>query len=228
MSVAGDRSDGQVQLVPASSLTPAALTAVFNLGFSDYLVALHMDEDGLHEHVAVNDIDLDRSIVAVGPEPVGFALTGRRGSAAWIGGLGVAPAHRRTGLGRRLMEAAVHSAARAGADAVWLEVLQANRAAIALYEGLGFERGRELAVQRDDASLGHMRERGMPLRAVAVPGSDGLGGAAIYKSDGITVTIIQLAAEGAPAARDLLLAAAGADTLRLSNIPDDHVFSHVL
>jgi hypothetical protein len=73
-----------------------------------------------------------------------------------------------------------------------------------------------------------MRERGMPLRAVAVPGSDGLGGAAIYKSDGITVTIIQLAAEGAPAARDLLLAAAGADTLRLSNIPDDHVFSHVL
>ena len=71
-------ADGQVRLVPAGSVEPAALTEVFNLGFSGYLVPLQMDEDGLREHVAVNDIDVDRSIVAVGAEPVGLVLTGGR------------------------------------------------------------------------------------------------------------------------------------------------------
>ncbi|MGZ4243376.1 MAG: GNAT family N-acetyltransferase [Solirubrobacteraceae bacterium] len=256
-------ADGQVRLVPAGSLEPAALTEVFKLGFSGYLVPLRMDEDGLREHVAVNDIDVDHSIVAVGAEPVGFVLTGRRGSAAWIGGMGVAPGHRRTGLGARLLSAALHAASRAGADSVWLEVLEANHAAIGLYERLGFERGRHLAIwslapaargapeqraldldaahawiaahrggqepsQRADASLVHMRERGAPLSAVAVLGSDGIAGAAICKADGVTVTVIQLAALSEAAAGDLIIAAAGAQTLRLSNIPSDDVFSAVL
>jgi ribosomal protein S18 acetylase RimI-like enzyme len=254
---------GQMRLVPASCLEPDALTDVFNLGFSGHLVPLQMDDGALREYIAVNDIDLARSIVAVGAAPAGLALTGYRGSQAWIGGLGVAPDRRRAGLGARLMTEALRSAARAGADAVWLEVLEANDAAIGLYEGVGFIRERHLANwslppgergarahhvldldsahawiaaqrggrepwQRADASLGHMRARGVPLSAVAVERPDGIAGAAICKADGVIVTVIQLAARDRAAAGDLIRAAAGAHTLRLSNIPSDHLFSEVL
>ena len=255
--------DGQARLVPASSLVPEALTDVFNLGFSGHLMPLQMDDAALREHIVVNDIDLDRSIVAVGAAPAGLVLTGCRGSEAWIGGMGVAPGSRRTGLGVRLMTAALRSAAGAGADAVWLEVLEANDAAIGLYEGLGFERERHLSIwslppafrepgghrvlglddahawiathrggrepwQRADASLQHMQERGSPLSAVAVPNAGDVGGVAIVKSDGVTATVIQLAAPDRATARELLIAAAGAQTLRFSNVPSDHLFSAVL
>jgi hypothetical protein len=146
---------------------------------------------------------------------------------------------------------------------VRLEVLEANDAAIGLYEGLGFMRERHLAIwslppgdrgapahraldldcahawiaayrgsrepwQRADASLAHMQARGVPLRAVAVERSGGIAGAAICKADGVAVTVIQLAARDRAAAVDLIAAAAGAHTLRLSNIPSDHLFSEVL
>ncbi len=257
-----DTSD-PARLVPAATLDHAALTAAFNAGFSGYLVPMHMDEDALREHIAVNDIDLGRSIVAVDPDPVGLALTARRGSAAWIGGMGVAPGHRRTGLGARILRAALDTASTAGVDTVWLEVLVANDPAIALYEKLGFERVRHLSIwslapdagddvelrtldvdaahawiaahrtgrepwQRADASIVRMRERDLPLRAVAVQRADGIAAAAICKSDGVTVSVIQLAAADRAAARDLIIAAAGDLTLRLPNIPSDDMFSGVL
>ena len=61
---------------------------MFNLGFSDYLVPMVMDEAALSDHIAYNDIDLACSRVAVDVEPVGFALAARRGTEAWIGGMG--------------------------------------------------------------------------------------------------------------------------------------------
>jgi len=134
------------RLVPAATLDHAALTALFNLGFSGYLVPMYMSEDRLREHIAVNDIELDRSIVAVDTEPVGFALLARRGSAAWIGGMGIAPSHRRTGLGARVLRATLDAARAAGVGDVWLEVLEGNQPAIALYEMLGFERVRHLSI----------------------------------------------------------------------------------
>jgi ribosomal protein S18 acetylase RimI-like enzyme len=250
-------------LVSAATLDHAALTAAFNAGFSGYLVPMRMDEDALREHIAVNDIDLDRSIVAVDPHPVGLALAARRGSAAWIGGMGVSPGHRRAGLGARILQAALDTASTSGVDTVWLEVLEANEPAIALYEKLGFERVRHLSIwsltpdprgegelrtldvdaahawiaahrtgrepwQRADVSIVRMRERDLPLRAVAVQRSDGIAAAAICKSGGETVSVIQLAALDREAARDLIISAAGDLTLRVSNIPSDDMFSGVL
>ena len=215
---------------------------------------MHMDEDALREHIAVNDIDLGRSIVAVDPDPVGLALAARRGSTAWIGGMGVAPGHRRTGLGARILQAALDTASTAGVDTVWLEVLEANEPAIALYEKLGFERVRHLSIwslapdahdegelrtldvdaahawiaahrtgrepwQRADASIVRMREHDLPLRAVAVQRSDGIAAAAICRSGGATVSVIQLAAVDRAAARDLIIAAAGDLTLRALQHP---------
>jgi ribosomal protein S18 acetylase RimI-like enzyme len=135
-----------LRCVPASSLDPDELVRVFNLAFSDYLVPMQMDAPGLADHIANNDIDLRYSQVAVDVEPVGFALVGRRGNEAWIGGMGTSPAYRRIGLGARTLSTAIGAAAGAGVRAVWLEVLEDNAPAVALYERLGFERVRALEV----------------------------------------------------------------------------------
>lgn len=135
-----------LRLVSASSLEPGELVRVFNLGFSDYLVALQLDESELADHIANNDIDLGCSQVAVDVEPVGFALVGRRGTEAWIGGMGTSPAYRRIGLGARTLTAAIDAAAVTGVEAVWLEVLTENAPAIALYERLGFEPVRDVEI----------------------------------------------------------------------------------
>ena len=127
-----------LRLVSARSLDPAELVRVFNLGFSDYLVPMQMDEAALADHIANNDIDLECSRVAVDVEPVGFALVARRGTEAWIGGMGTSPAYRRIGLGARTLTAAIEAAAAVGVAAVWLEVLEENAPAIGLYERLGF------------------------------------------------------------------------------------------
>jgi GNAT superfamily N-acetyltransferase len=137
-----------VTLVPAGSLGIAALTELFNAGYSDYVVPLHLDERAFRDHVSVNDIDLDCSRVVVdgGGEPASFALIGRRGEAAWLGGMGTAPGHRRRGLGERALLAAIDAARAGGCSAMWLEVIEENAAAIALYEKVGFSVVREVTV----------------------------------------------------------------------------------
>jgi GNAT superfamily N-acetyltransferase len=137
---------GALDLVSADSLAHGDLVRVFNLGFTNYLVPMVMDEARLADHIACNDIDLACSRVAVDIDPVGFALAARRGSEAWIGGLGIAPAYRQGGLGARTLLAAIDAVAAVGVDTVWLEVLQGNAPAIALYERLSFERVRHLEV----------------------------------------------------------------------------------
>jgi hypothetical protein len=72
-------------------------------------------------------------------EPVGLANLAVRGRDAWIGGVGVVASARRAGVGEALMRA-VHDEARArGVDRVWLEVIDANAGARALYDKLGYE-----------------------------------------------------------------------------------------
>src|ERR1700744_411574 len=126
-----------LRLVSARSLDPADLVSVFNLGFSDYLVPMVMDEAGLSDHIAHNDIDLGCSRVATDVEPVGFALVARRGTEAWIGGMGTAPAYRRIGLGARTLAATIAAAADRGTETGWLEGLGGKAAAVSPHWGPG-------------------------------------------------------------------------------------------
>jgi ribosomal-protein-alanine N-acetyltransferase len=64
----------------------------------------------------------------------------RRQSQAYIVTLDVAPASRRQGVARRLLEAAEARAAKLGASEVTLHVWTANEAAIRFYDGLGYVR----------------------------------------------------------------------------------------
>jgi RimJ/RimL family protein N-acetyltransferase len=58
----------------------------------------------------------------------------------WRLGMGLLPAVRGRGIGRRLAEAAIAAATAQGAERIELEVFASNTRAIALYEQLGFVR----------------------------------------------------------------------------------------
>jgi GNAT superfamily N-acetyltransferase len=124
---------------PASTLSYAELAGLFTAAYAGYYVPMHLDEQTMRFIVDAWDIDLDRSLVAPGEGIVNLGVRGDRG---WIGGLGVVPSARRTGLGRALMEAVLEAAP----PTVTLEVLEQNEPAIALYEQLGFERVRMLEI----------------------------------------------------------------------------------
>ena len=135
-----------VDVVEAAALSLAQLTSVFNEGYRGYLVPIVIDEAAMERHIVYSDIDLTSSRVVVREAPTSFALMGRRGAQAWLGGMGTALDARRQGLGERALAAALQAVAADGVETVWLEVLQANRAAIELYTKLGFTIARELLV----------------------------------------------------------------------------------
>jgi N-acetylglutamate synthase-like GNAT family acetyltransferase len=95
----------------------------------------------------VFDLDLSRSLVAVEDERlIGLANLGRRGGRTWLGGVGVVPDRRGSGVGESLTRKLLDQAREAGAHEMVLEVIVENAPAIALYEKLGFTQTRTLEV----------------------------------------------------------------------------------
>jgi [ribosomal protein S18]-alanine N-acetyltransferase len=107
-----------------------------------------------------------RALLALVPEPAGFLLARRVCDELHVLAVAVAPARRRRGLGRALLDEALRRAAREGLREVQLEVRAGNAAARVLYAGLGFaEVGRRPRYYRDgeDALLLSLR-LGEPVR----------------------------------------------------------------
>jgi GNAT superfamily N-acetyltransferase len=125
---------------PASSLSVADRAALFTAAYEGYLVPMHIDEPALTWMEEKFDFDVDASRIAFRDgEPVGLANLGVRGEDAWVGGVGVVPAARRSGVGEALMRG-IHEEARSrGVERIWLEVIVENTGAFALYEKLGYE-----------------------------------------------------------------------------------------
>jgi RimJ/RimL family protein N-acetyltransferase len=153
-----------VTLRPSTEFAPAELARIFTAGYEGYFVPFTVDEAAVLHMEEIFDLDRARSVVAVdGGEPVGLANLGLRGTRTWLGGVGVVPAHRRTGVGELLTRALMDSAREAGAAEMWLEVIVENAPAIALYEKLGFERTRELDVLALPADSAGGRAEEAPL-----------------------------------------------------------------
>lgn len=135
-----------MRLIPASELPEPALLDLFNAGFSDYLLPMQLTAAAFAEHIAANDIDLGCSRVVLEDEPAAFALIARRAGAGWVGGMGTVPQYRRRGLGEEALTAGLATLRDCGAGIAWLEVIDRNQRALALYEKLGFEVVRDLVV----------------------------------------------------------------------------------
>ena len=221
-------------IVPADTLELEQLAAVFNAGYEGYFVPMHVDAAALAPMLALWDVDLSRSRVALRDgEPIGIVNLGVRGDDGWIGGLGVVPAERRHGVGRALMEDVL-----AGAPArVTLEVLEQNEPAIRLYEQLGFTRTRVLEIWSLTAELPAAEARstearplgqaGLPWQRADASLPDGCerievdGAAALIRVNGPRVGVAQLEARDEEAAATLLTAARGrGEALHFMNVPE--------
>jgi ribosomal protein S18 acetylase RimI-like enzyme len=225
-------------IVAADGFTIDELAALFNAGYEGYVVPFRVDADQLAGMIAAWNTDLSRSRVALRDgEPVGFAYLALRGDQAWIGGVGVVPAERRHGIGRRLMEAVL---AEAPAGDVTLEVIEQNDAARLLYEDLGFEPVRMLEVWSLDVDVPAADVRDAPPSPVGEadlpwqradeslrPGYERIevdGGAAAIRHSGGLVSLLQLRADDLAAARALVAAARNRGTgLRFVNVPEGHL-----
>jgi len=129
-----------VELQPASDLSDEDVAALFTASYEGYLVPFAVDAAAVRSLTETCDLDRAASVIAVRDgERVGLANLGLRGREAWVGGVGVVPAERRRGTGRRLMHALHENARSHGVERVWLEVIVENTSALALYEKLGYE-----------------------------------------------------------------------------------------
>jgi len=77
-------------------------------------------------------------VAVAGDEVAGYAIAHAAADEGEILNLGVAPSHRRQGIGVELVRAMMDALRARGARAVYLEVRDSNAAARALYERLGF------------------------------------------------------------------------------------------
>ena len=109
------------------------------------------------------DLDPEASLVArVEAELVGLGNLGLRGADAWVGGVGVVPAQRGTGLGEALMRGLMAAARARGVERLWLEVIVENTAAVRLYEKLDFAHVRDVEVWSLDAQAAQAGSRPSP------------------------------------------------------------------
>src|SRR4051812_17071986 len=125
-----------MQRTTLATLTPAQLAEAFNVVYADYVTAFVVDAGWAEYYVATKDIIPEASplwLDATGAV-IALAALGVRGARGWVGGFGVAPAHRGTGMSHALIDAFLESARQQGLAAVSLEVLVNNPRAIRTYE----------------------------------------------------------------------------------------------
>ncbi len=131
------------------------LYEAFIEAFSDYVIPFALTEIQFRNHIMLNGVDLGRTAgVIVDNKLIGFTLNG---FGSWGGvetvydaGTGVIPGFRRRGFSEAMFELMLPEFKQQGIDQCLLEVISNNDGAVRLYEKLGFERTRELALLQCD------------------------------------------------------------------------------
>ena len=234
----------ELELRSARLLGLAEYTALFNAAYEGYLIPFHLDENTTAAMIEAFDLDADASRIAFRDGgAVGLGNLGVRGDDAWIGGVGVVTAARRTGVGEALMRALHEQGRERGIRRVWLEVIVENTGAFALYEKLGYRSLRDvevwsLSAAEDDeptarevpAAEAHekVRERRTEREpwqradASLAHYDDARGlvtdeGAAVYRQLGENVQLLQIAGDAEPLLRRLR----SLGPVSILNLPDD-------
>jgi ribosomal-protein-alanine N-acetyltransferase len=145
-----------MEFISAEQLGYTALAHVFNQAYEDYVMPVNLNAAQMQSHVEHYDIRLDASrVLSQDGNPIGVGLLGIREKRGWVGGFGIAKAHRRGGLGRQLMAALLDSARAVGLSAVQLEVIESNTAAHNLYLNVGYQDVRRLLIFQSSPLAGH-------------------------------------------------------------------------
>ena len=84
-------------------------------------------------------VALDKNIVVGFLSAVIYVHPDKSAPEMWINEIGVAPTHRRQGIGKALMKAILEEAKQAGCSEVWVLTDRANLAAMAMYKSAGGE-----------------------------------------------------------------------------------------
>lgn len=177
-----------LRMTTISELDPEALAAAFLRVYENYVVPVQMTPEWLAGHIDSNDVDRGDSPLWLDEQGAvaALGLLGARGDRGWIGGFGVAVAHRGQGLSRLLARDMLERAAARGMRRVQLEVITTNAAAIRTYLGAGFATTRNLLVY---------------VRPADAPAPAG-GGARVEDADADLVLGAAIEARGAEALPD--------------------------
>jgi GNAT superfamily N-acetyltransferase len=228
----------------ARSLALPEYTALFNAAYEGYLVPFQIDESTATAMIDAFDLDADASRIAYcDGEALGLGNLGVRGEDAWIGGIGVVPEARRSGVGETLMRALHDQARERGIRRVWLEVIVENTGAFALYEKLGYRTVRDVQVwslplsvseqsnaEHVSAADAHALIRTLRTEREPWQRADrtvenygdarGLAtaeGAALYRQPGDNVQLLQIAGKAEPLLRALRVLGA----VSILNLPEE-------
>ena len=135
---------------------------VWNKGFQDYFVPVHLDSDTFLKRMEKEDLNAEHSVVLQeSDELVGILLNGfrvRNGNImAWNGGTAVVPNWRGKGVSKALMKESLSLYKKRGVKVATLEAIRQNERAIALYKSFGYETIDELILfdgrLRDDIEV---------------------------------------------------------------------------
>jgi ribosomal protein S18 acetylase RimI-like enzyme len=223
-----------------ASLDAGALAAAFLRVYEDYVVPVQITPESLARHVALNDVDREDSPLWLDEEGrvAALGLMGLRGARGWIGGFGVAVAHRGQGLARALARDMLERGARRGLRQVQLEVITRNTPAIRTYLNAGFATRRNLLVyvRPADASApradtGSVREAGADIvlgAAIEARGPDAMPGMCWQREPASMLGRggLEALALGAPGQGSFLLYAAAPGGVRIAALyaaSDDEV-----
>lgn len=138
-----------MDLIAATEFSMQELADAYNETRIDYIIPMPMTVERLRAYVERYDVDLSGSCAAVRDgEILGIGMLGVREGRAWVTRLGVLPSGRRQGVGRGIMGFLMEAAEERNLPVIWLEVIEGNNPAHALFNSLGFSETRELIVAR--------------------------------------------------------------------------------
>ncbi len=121
------------------------LARMFNQSFVNYQLDIQINAFFLAQMVRQEAIDLAASQVVQQDETViGIAFIGRRGWTSRLAAMGIRPAWRGQGFGRRVMDHLIDQARARGERAMVLEVIEQNGPGMRLYRSCGFREQQRL------------------------------------------------------------------------------------
>lgn len=129
--------------IKMSELSAEDMVSLWNKGFEGYFLNSTLSLDKFLSRTVNEGLSLEHSLVVYEKsDPIGFVMNGFRviegKKVAWNGGTGITPEHRGKGIGKILMERNLQLYREHGVDIGLLEALIQNKAAIKLYQSVGY------------------------------------------------------------------------------------------